>query len=75
MELQNEIVIEGLRDDFYNAVGQCDWDVCRIILSELEDMKVSTYELRRDMNTAMDDAMANGEPADFSNSTTETYGL
>ncbi len=73
--LANEVRAEGLREEFYGALDACDWDECRAVLKDLEEMRVSTYELRRQMNTAMEDEKAQSEPEDYSNSTIEDYGL
>ena len=49
----NELRSENLRETFYEAINDGDWPVAREALSLLEDMHISTYELRREMNQAM----------------------
>lgn len=49
----NEMRAEGLREDFYQAITDGDWPVARQTLSLMEDMHISTYEFRREMNKAM----------------------
>ncbi len=49
----NELRAEGLREDFYEAIKCGDWPVARTTLSLMEDMRISTYEFRREMNQAM----------------------
>lgn len=72
--LPNELFLESVREDFYQATNEADWNECREILKDLEEKGIDTYSLRRDMNVAMDDEKATSEPEDFSNSTTEAYG-
>jgi len=69
--LNNELRAESLRESFYESLDIADWDECRAVLKDLEDMKISTYELRREMNRAMEDELALAEPSepdDYTNS-------
>lgn len=54
-ELANEIRAEGLREDFYAGLKAADWNECRAALKDMEEMKIDTYKLRAEMNTAMAD--------------------
>lgn len=52
-KLINEEIAEDIRADFYDFVAQHEWEDARECLKALEEMKVSTWKLRKDMNEAM----------------------
>lgn len=56
--LENERWAEDARENFYEAMNRKDWNTCRLILADIEDRKIATHELRRDMNLAMYESLA-----------------
>lgn len=62
---ENTIRAEGLKEDFYQELFSKNWNACRATLSSMEEMLLDTYELRRVMNQAMDEANAEDGPDDF----------
>lgn len=52
-DLRNQTRAESLRETFYEAIEDGNWPIARDMLSLMEDMHISTYEFRREMNKAM----------------------
>lgn len=53
LDNMNEVRAESLRETFYEAIEDGNWPIARDMLTRMEDMRISTFQFRREMENAI----------------------